>query len=180
MNRTNLVEDLTLLPLPPWWLNPWFIAAVVLSIAALTGLAVWLARRLRQPRVPPPPAPEPPPSPDAFLRRLAELRSRQPSLAAYPLAIEVSDLLREWLEARHRLRIRYQTSREFLREASSRPELGESQRTALGEFLHVCDGIKFGQSPATPHELGGLLDTAERVIRDTAHEPSTAATAPAP
>jgi hypothetical protein len=180
MNRTNLVEDLTLLASPPWWLNPWFITTVLLSVALVTGLVVWLARKLRQPRVSPPPPAEPPPSPEAFLRRLAELRARQPALAAYPLAIEVSDLLRSWLEARHRFRIRYQTSREFLREASTRPELAEPQRAALDQFLNACDGIKFGRSPASPHELAGLLDTAERVIRETAPHPSTAATAPSP
>ena len=82
MNRTNLVEDLTLLASPPWWLNPWFITTVLLSFALVTGLIVWLARKLRQPRVSPPPPPEPPPSPEAFLRRLAELRARARSFAS--------------------------------------------------------------------------------------------------
>ncbi len=71
---------------------------VVVTVALLAGLIVWVARRTRKPRIAPTPPPEPPPAPDAFLRRLADLRARQPAPPAYPLAIEVSDLLREWLE----------------------------------------------------------------------------------
>lgn len=167
MNRTNLVEDLTLLPLPPWWSSPWAIAAAVAALVALGLLGRWLARRTRRPDAPPAPTPEPPIDLSEFTRRLAALRQRQPQLSAYDLAIEVSDILRAYLEARHRLRIRYQTSREFLREAATRPELAPAQRDALGAFLGFCDGVKFGQEPATDAELERLLVTAEGVIRET-------------
>ncbi len=45
MNRTNVIEDLNLLPLPPWWVNPWFIVACIAGFAALVGLGIWAARR---------------------------------------------------------------------------------------------------------------------------------------
>lgn len=168
MNRTNLIEDLTLLPLPPWWQNPWILLALVAGAAVVLGLGFWLARRFRPTSRPPAPAPAPVVPPDDFLRRLQELRRRQPRPPAYPLAIEASEILREYIEARFRFRILYQTTREFLGEAASRPELSEPQRGALGEFLAFCDDVKFAQAPATEAEQERLLDTAERVIRETA------------
>ena len=167
MNQTNLVEDLALLPLPPWWATPGFAAAVLASLAALGLLGWWLARRLRRPAPAPAPRPAPPIDLAAFLARLQALRNQRGHLSAYLLAIEASDILRAYLEARHGLRIRYQTSREFLREAATRPELTPAQRDALGDFLGFCDGVKFGQAPASDPEQDQLLATAERVVRET-------------
>jgi hypothetical protein len=168
MNRTNVIEDLTLLPLPPWWQNPWILVATVLALTALIGLGVWAARRRPKPAQPTAAPAVPPVPPDEFLRRLAELRERHPRLSAYQLAIEVSEILRAYLEARYRFRILYQTTREFLGEVAHRPELDADQRAALEGFLSRCDEVKFGQAPASPDEQTGLLDTAERVIRQTA------------
>ncbi len=168
MNRTNVIEDLNLLPLPPWWLNPWVIVAALVGLGVLIALGIWLARRQRPPAPMPAPLPIPPVPPDEFLRRLAELRGRQPRVSAYQLAIEVSEILRAYLEARYRFRILYQTSREFLGEVAGRPELGSEQRLTLAGFLTLCDDLKFGQAPASDAEQTGLLDTAERVIRQTA------------
>jgi hypothetical protein len=178
MNRTNVIEDFTLLPLPPWWQDPWIIGGALLALILLALLGVWLSRRLRQPAPPPPPAPPAVVPPDAFLARLAALRARQPRPAAYPLAIEVSEILRSYLEARYQFRILYQTTREFLQEAAARPELNPAQRQALARFLAICDDVKFAQAPASSTELDGLLDTAEQVIRQTAA--STPPPSPAP
>ena len=175
MNRTNVIEDLNLLPLPPWWVNPWFIVACIAGFAALVGLGIWAARRRPAKPTAPVTPPTPPVPPDEFLRRLAELRERHPRLSAYQLAIEVSEILRAYLEARYRFRILYQTTREFLAEVANRPELDPAHRAALAGFLELCDAVKFGQAPATEAEQTSLLDTAERVIRQTASVPNAAA-----
>jgi len=180
MNRTNVIEDLTLLPLPPWWQDPWIIAAAILGFVLLLIAIVWLVRRLQRPAPAAPPSPPPVVQPDAFLARLAGLRARKPRPAAYPLAIEVSEILRSYLEARFSFRILYQTTREFLQEAATRPELAAAQRDALGRFLRMCDDVKFAQAPATDVELDGLLDTAEQVIRQTTGSEVTSTPNPAP
>ena len=79
MNRTNLVEDLTLLPLPPWWANPWLMALAFVALVGLGILGWWLARR---PRAVPPPSIAPPPDRKSTrLNSSHEWISRMPSSA---------------------------------------------------------------------------------------------------
>ncbi len=116
------------------------------------------------PSAPPSTPPGPPPQTEA-LRRLAELRGRQPRPSAYELAILVSDILREFIEARFAFPIRFQTTREFLDLAARRPELSPEQRDILARFLGACDLVKFAGQPATESEQTAFLDTAEHFIR---------------
>ena len=167
MTNANIIEDLTLVPLPQWWQSPWVIAAGLLA----AGVVVWLlAKFLRRPGRPQAAAPVPvgPPPHEDALRRLAALRSRMDSLSGYQLAIDVSDILRDYMSARFQLPIRYQTTREFLDAAATNPVLEVAQREEVAVFLGFCDLVKFAQRPANPSEQSGLLDTAEAFIRKAA------------
>ena len=168
MTNSSIIEDLRLIPPPAWWQTPWGIALAVL----LTCLFVWLLRRYlsRERVVPIAPAPSGPPPEIEALRRLAELRGRWQSISAYQLAIEVSDILRGYLEPRFKIPVRYQTTREFLDTAAVYPDLLETQRQTLGKFLGFCDQVKFAQLPATVQEQANLLDTAEQVIRGSSEK----------
>lgn len=168
MNETQLIDDLRLVPVPAWWQHPAVLAAMVLGIAGLVALGVWILRRWQGRPPVPTPAPAGPPPHAASLARLEALRARRQSLSAYRLAIEVSEILRDFLEVRHALRIRYQTTREFLEGAAVHPALTPALRDTLAGFLRLCDAVKFARRPATDAELDGLLETAGRVIRDDA------------
>lgn len=165
MNRTNLIEDFTLLPLPAWWESPWVWLGAVLGLALFAWLGSWWWRRwavrLKPVSVLPP---EPDRTPD-FLARLAQLRARQGQLSAYDLAIECSDLLREYVEWRFRLAIRFQTTREFLEAAARDTAMATTQRDWLGRYLRFCDLVKFARQGATPAEQSNLLDSAETFLR---------------
>ncbi|MCW5559222.1 MAG: hypothetical protein KIT22_15505 [Verrucomicrobiae bacterium] len=165
MNRTNLIEDLTLVPLPPWWQSPGTLLALAAGLAVLAaiGWAVWRARRLR-PTPPPPLAPEPDRAPE-FLQRLEALRARRDTLSAHDFGLECSDILREYLEWRHRLAVRFQTTREFLESAARGADLTQGQREGLREFLGFCDLVKFARQGATPEEKLRLADAAVAFVR---------------
>jgi hypothetical protein len=166
--RTNLIEDLTLVPLPPWWQSPRAIAGFVLLGAGLL-LFGWLVRRWLATR--PPTVPAPAPAPDRtpeFLARLAALRARRTQLTAYDLAIESSEVLREFVEWRFGLAIRFQTTREFLEAASRHAALAPPQREWLGTYLHFCDLVKFARHGASPEEEDNLLDSAEKFLQQGA------------
>ena len=165
MNRTNLIEDLTLVPMPSWWESPWAWVAGLLALALLAVVGFrWWRRRLARPAPPAASAPEPDRTPE-FLERLEALRKQRHEFSAYELAIRCSDLLREFVEWRFRLSIRFQTTREFLEAASRNSALPPAERERLGSFLRFCDLVKFARQGATDAELGSLLDTAGAFIR---------------
>lgn len=168
---TNIIEDLTLLPLPQWWQSPWVIVAF-LVVATLLGLLLFRFVNRVRPQVFVRAAPVGPPPHEEALRRLATLRTRQPSLGAHELAIEVSEILRDYVSARFGLPVRFQTTREFLDAAVRNPALSAIQREELGRFLGFCDLVKFARQPATATEQVGLLNNAETFIRNSAGTPS--------
>lgn len=168
MKQNQLIEDLQLIPLPPWWQSPWalFAFALVLIILVVLGLwtwRLWASRRLPKLQS----VPQPDRTPD-FLARLTLLRSRKAELDAYSLAIQCSDLLREFVEWRFRMAIRFQTTREFLETAVHDTSLVPEQRDQLGHYLRFCDLVKFAQQGATGAERDHLLDTAEAFLRSEA------------
>ena len=165
MNRTNLVEDLTLLTVPPWWQSPVALVALLALLLAFGLFLRWLIGRFSRIG---PEMPLAPPVPDRhaeFLARLAKLRAERASFNAYALAIASSELLRDYVEWRYRLQIRYQTTREFLEAAVASRSLQEESRSRLGGFLGFCDRVKFARAQASESEGDGLLDAAESFIR---------------
>lgn len=165
MNRTALIEDLTLLPLPPWWQSPWAVAGILIAILALGALGWWLWRRAQGRRLPVPVrVPEPDRVPE-FLERLEALRGRRGDLSAHDFAFECSEVLREFVEWRHRLAIRFQTTREFLDAAACHAALAAPQRERLGEYLRSCDLLKFARRDATLEEEERLVDAAVGLVR---------------
>lgn len=172
MNRTNIIDDLTLVALPEWWQNPWL---WLVGVLVLAGGGWWLARWLgrARPVVPPAYAGAHPPIPGAeALRRLRELKARLPEMKDYDLAIEASDILRAFIEGQHQLPIRYQTTREFLEDAAGSPQINGGQRETLAQFLRFCDLSKFARQPVTVEEMHQTVDTAIQFIQSSTAGPS--------
>ena len=165
MIRTNLIEDLTLIPLQPWWQTPRGIVSLLASALALSAIG-WLVYRWWSRRKPPAAVVVPEPDRTAdFLARLDALRGRKEQVTPHDFAFECSDVLREYVEWRYRLAIRFQTTREFLDAAANRIELGSEQRGVLGDYLRFCDRVKFAQQEATPAEEDHLIETAAAVVK---------------
>lgn len=165
MTNAGIIEDLTLIPLPPWWQDPWAILALAAGAGMLAALLWWWIRRPVPAPIPPPPPPGPP-AHEWALAELASLRSRPGTWDDYELAIALSDLLRRFIDARFGLPIRFQTTREFLDAAATAPEIDLARRTLLGEFLGACDGVKFARRTAGAGGQERLFSTAERFIRE--------------
>ena len=164
-NLPTIIEDLTLVPVPAWWENPWVWAIALVALVA----GVYLFRRWLKSRPPPaiatPPLPPGPPPHLEALRRLTELRAKQEKLTTYHVALECSDILRAYIEGRFALPIRYQTTREFLGAAQAHPELGAEPRRELGEFLQFFDRLKFARDSAESQQMRETIDGAERFVR---------------
>jgi hypothetical protein len=172
----GFVEDLTLLPIPPWWQSPWFLAAVLVLVVGLLLAAVrWfpvvrrgLVSRRRRAAGPGPGEP-----PEVWARRrLDELAAQARSLGPYRLATECSWVLRLYLETRFALPIIFQTTREFLEHIRSGEVLGEEARGALGRYLAGCDRVKFGRGRLDDSQTEALLTEARAFVNLGAAVPS--------
>lgn len=80
----------------------------------------------------------------------------------------IADAVRVYLERRHQLRAPRQTTPEFLRAVQESPELAESQRDRLREFLERCDVVKFAGEQATTDACAAVGAMARTFVDEPA------------
>jgi hypothetical protein len=81
--------------------------------------------------------------------------------------VELSAIVRAYLEQRYALRAPELTTEEFLLVAAARPELSIEHKKQLFEFLAGCDRVKFaGYRPEAAESLA-TLDGAKGFVEDT-------------
>jgi hypothetical protein len=153
----------------------WFwlaLAGVAVGAAVIVAVVLW-----RRKAAQPPPIPFVPPHVRAR-QRLQEALAMisQPR----PFCILVSDTVRLYLEDRFNFRAPERTTEEFLRELTASDLLLPDQKQSLGEFLSVCDMVKFARYEPGPPELQSLYDSATRLIDETEPRPEPVAPAAAP
>lgn len=141
-----------------WWV--WALAAI-----PLLGLAALLFFRLRRRARAAARA-------SAYQRALERLR--QLEAAGLPERgeidawyVELSYLIRHYLEDRFGVRAPERTTEEFLREARRAPELSAEHQKLLGAFLAGCDRVKFARHEPEEDEQRQALATAVRFVEQT-------------
>jgi hypothetical protein len=85
--------------------------------------------------------------------------------------ILVSDTVRLYLEERFNFRAPERTTEEFLHELKATELLLPDQKQSLGEFLSVCDMVKFARYEPGPPELQALHESAVRLVDETEPQP---------
>jgi len=153
--------------IPTVWPTVLMIAGAA-ALAVLLGVLIyWLVRRMRKARIKTPA--------EIALQRLERARALAREGQAMKLADELSDAVREYIQARFELRAPHRTTEEFLHELlSARQSPVAAHREALGEFLGACDLAKFARFTIDVEHMNAMLDAAESFVR------TTAAPAPAP
>jgi hypothetical protein len=155
--------------IPNYWLWFWLALAVLVVVAAVIVAVILWRRKATQP----PPIPIVPPHVRAR-QRLQEALAliSQPR----PFCILVSDTVRLYLEDRFDFHAPERTTEEFLHELKATDLLLPDQKQSLGEFLSVCDMVKFARYEPGPPELQSLYDSAMRLIDETEPRPEPVAT----
>lgn len=154
----------------------WLRYTVVPLLVLVLGLAIWTVRRMRRQarqriRVS---------AYDAAMRRLGRLEQRGWPQAAEADSwyVELSDIVRRYIEDRYGVRAPELTSEEFLREAQQQLRLQPVHRELLEAFLSTCDRVKFAGYRPGESESRQALDEARRFIGETrAHAATLAAKA---
>ncbi len=153
----------TIRPWHRWWF--WLIGAGIV-IGLVVGLWLWRRERHRAAA-----------KTNAFDQALTELKRLNDAglpdddeLDAW--YVELSSIVRHYLEHRFSVRAPELTTEEFLREAHRAPELTESHRHILGEFLLGCDRVKFAGHHPSPKEQQAAIASALKFVSETRPEGS--------
>jgi hypothetical protein len=100
------------------------------------------------------------------LRGLEE-RGAPDAEAADAWFVELSAIVRRYLEQRYEIRAPELTTEEFLQVATARPELREEHRGLLTSFLERCDRVKFAGYRPDAQESLATLAAARGFVEDT-------------
>ena len=141
--------------------SPWLVWTLIggALLAAILAYVAW--RRIKRRRK----APETSDLELALARLDAARVLMQPGRAR-AFSIEVSAVVREYIERRFRVMAAHRTTDEFLHDLvqSAAPGLAAHQET-LGEFLQSCDLAKFGGWNLDIDQMGTMLENARRFIQ---------------
>jgi len=154
---------------------------VLLLVAAL-ALALGLAARvfLSKPRTilqhPPPPPPH-----EVALRALRALLSKKwiETENIEPFYVELSAIVRRYLEGRFLLNAPERTTEEFIREALNSRKLEPEHQRLTGEFLEQADLVKFAKYQPGQADMQAAYSAAERLVKETTPRPATPGGQPA-
>lgn len=151
----------------PRWVIGMLLAAV-LSVAA--GFLV--ARFLQKPRTILRYPPAPPPH-EVALQALRDLLAKGwiESGQLEPFYVELSGIVRTYLENRFGLRAPERTTEEFIREAVESRLLRPEHQLLTRDFLEQCDLVKFARHRPAQAEMRAAYAAAERLVTETMPPP---------
>lgn len=146
---------------PPWtWI---LLGGSVLAIVGAGGVLMWRVlgtrRRIAEQRS----------AYEDAITALATLQQRGAPGAedADAWFVELSSIVRAYLERRYEIRAPELTTEEFLQEASRARELTTEHRAQLSAFLERCDRVKFAGYRPDPAESIATLDAARVFVEET-------------
>ena len=162
-NRNKVADllDPIAIPMPAADIAP-FLGACVLLLALL---GLWVVAEGREKPI----YEYRPPADLVAIEALTKLRLHLPrtSEEVRPFVIEVSDVLRVYMEQVFEIHAPAQTTEEFLEEAASRHDALGERRETLAEFLIGCDLVKYAGERPAPASAEPLIDTVESFVEET-------------
>jgi hypothetical protein len=141
--------------------SPWLMWTLIGGgiLAVLLGLALWLwlKRRRRAPEMQ---------DFEVALGRLEAARALMQPGRGREFSIEVSGIVREYIERRFNVMAAHRTTHEFLHDLVQSADPGlAAHRDLLGEFLQSCDLAKFGGWNLSIGQMDTMLEGARRFIQ---------------
>jgi len=137
------------------------IAGGLAALAAIAGLIFWQRKRMvRQIRL------------SAFDKAMKRLRKIEE--AGIPEGeevdqwyVELSGIIRLYIEERYGLKAPELTTQEFIQAAGASTELKKDHKLLLGKFLEQCDRVKFAEYRPGKTESMQAVESAKRFLEET-------------
>jgi hypothetical protein len=152
------IEDIR----PPVTGAPSLWLVIILAALLLLAVVAYFLWPNPKPKTVQPPLPK-----EVAKRRLKGVKSRILTDSGYEFSIEVSDILRSFIEQQFGIRAVRQTTIEFLSEASQNPNFDLAQQERLRQFLVACDAIKFARVGVGPADSEVLFEQASAFVEET-------------
>ena len=166
MKDADIVENFQWLQAPPPGLGWGAWACLLAGLLLLAGAAWYFIRRIKRGRS----SIARPPHHEA-LRALDELGKTLSEENQREFVVEVSKIVRDYIQSRFGLRARHRSTEEFLREVHSGEPLLQDYQELLGGFLRQCDLVKFARRHVVLEQMNALLDNARRFVESTVPQP---------
>lgn len=167
----DLLEDIRdikgVIGLPGLWMSPWVLCAIFLVLFLLGGFLLQGIRSRRRRSV----LPLSPPAHQLALEALDRLDQEalwERDVKEYH--VQVSVILRRYLEHRFGMRAPEETTEEFLESVSKNHILNEAQKKCLESFLEQCDLVKFAKFTPAAQEARRVSHVARGFIQQTKPE----------
>jgi len=144
-----------------------FVATLALAaVAVLIVWAVWFRKRAK--KLAPPPLPW-----EVAYNRLRELDQRQlPEAGKYePFYVDLTAILRYYIEDRFHLRAPEQTTQEFLADASTSGAFTPPHQQLLADLLRHSDRVKFAQYVPSVPEMERSFALVLQFVDETVPKP---------
>lgn len=169
----DIIEDLRLLEPPgEGVLSPWLIAVIAVVTIAVVALVIWLIQHKRQAQAAAVPAVPPA---ELARERLAAVQALMEVETQEAFVVELSAILRHYLEGQFQLQAPRVSTEEFLYLAGYSEQLSDEAKRKLGDFLIECDRVKFALAELKLPAMQQLYDTVDGFVEETANrqvEPS--------
>ena len=151
------IEDIR----PPISGSPGFWIVGLLAALLLLAIAAYFLWPDPKPGIVRPPLPK-----DLARKRLEKARTRISADSSYDFSVEISDILRSFIEQQFGIKAVRQTTIEFLNEASQTSHFDLPHQDRLRNFLHTCDAIKFARAAAGTAESEALFEQASAFVEE--------------
>jgi len=171
MDPTTLAEGLRDIKGPVSFPTNHFFLTCVLAIACLAALIFliifflkkYLKRKAQSPAIPIEPADKI--AYKALERLKAKDLPRFGKIKEY--YIELSDIVRRYMENRFSFRAPEMTTEEFLYFLRESDSLSGAHKNSLKQFLNHCDLVKFAKYGPTGHEIDDSFNFATKLVDET-------------
>ena len=159
------VEEMERQHRPVW---PWVLGSAVGIVLFVLLMTYWIRRPRREP--------SPPPAHEVAMDRLHQLVARKLVEAGHiePFFVELTGIVRDYIEAAFHVRAPEQTTQEFLAQLRSSPAVA-AHREQLEPFLTAADEVKFARATPEPAVIQRTFDTARDFILNTSKQPGVGA-----